>query len=75
MFKPQNILSERIETLTKQLAEAQAEMKALKTMGVHIALRHVVTNPNCTVFDSDEWAELCIANKIIENSIVAKEGI
>ena len=62
MFKPQNILSERIANL-------RAENAALKSMGVFIALRYVVSHPGLVVMGSDEWADLQIALGIIRDGL------
>lgn len=62
MFKPQNILSERIANL-------RAENAVLKSMGVFIALRYVVSHPELVVMGSDEWADLQIALGIIRDGL------
>ena len=67
MFKPRNILSERIANL-------KAENDALKAMGVFIALRQIATNPNYAVFSSEEWSEFKIAYDIVADAISVMEA-
>jgi len=65
---------QRTVELEAEAERLRAENEALKTTGAFIALQHVLSNPNCTVFGSEEWAELQIAHGILFDALAGLEG-